>query len=143
MEVIWILLVYLQRILIMLWLTSLFGYILTVIKEKLYLRNNMIVIDNKSVTQEDLDEADIKEFIFNGIKARFGDEIKIVTDCNRKFKGILIGAVNKDKSILMVTYGNKVEKLDIDNIIEFKIISRYGKFFHKNKKDYFERRRNK
>ena len=91
----------------------------------------MIVIENKSVTQADLDEADIKEFIFKGTRARFGDEVKIVTGNNHKFKGILIGAVNKDKSILMVTYNNKVEKLNIDNIVEFKIISKYGKFFYK------------
>lgn len=89
----------------------------------------MIVIENKWVTQEDLDEADIKEFIFNGVEARFGDEIKIVTDCNNKFKGILIGAAKKDRAILLVTYDNKVEKLSINNITQFKIISKYGKFF--------------
>ena len=55
----------------------------------------MIVIENKSVTQKDLDEADIKEFVLNGVKVRFGDEIKIITDCNNKFKGILIGAVKE------------------------------------------------
>lgn len=108
---------------------SVIGYIFTVIKEKHYLKNNMIVIENKSVTQKDLDEADIKEFVLNGVKVRFGDEIKIITDCNNKFKGILIGAVKEERSIMMVTYDNKVEKLDINNIAKFKIISKYGSFF--------------
>ncbi len=122
-------LTYILKFLITLWVISILGYIFTVLKEKRYLKNNMIVIENKWVTQEDLDEADIKEFIFNGVEARFGDEIKIVTDCNNKFKGILIGAAKKDRAILLVTYDNKVEKLSINNITQFKIISKYGKFF--------------
>lgn len=122
-------LTYILKFLITLWVISILGYIFTVLKEKRYLKNNMIVIENKWVTQEDLDEADIKEFIFNGVEARFGDEIKIVTDCNNKFKGILIGAAKKDRAILLVTYDNKVERLSINNITQFKIISKYGKFF--------------
>jgi len=118
----------------MLWIVSVLGYIFTVIKEKLYLKNNMIVIENKSLTQKDLDEADIKEFIFNGVKVRFGDEVKIVTNCNNIFKGILIGATKKDGSIVMVTYDDKVEKLDINNIVQFRLISKYGKFFLKTRR---------
>ena len=118
-----------MQVLLTLWVISVLGYVLTVIKEKIYLRNNMIVIENKWITQEDLDKADIKEFIFNGVQARFGDEFKIVTTCNDIFKGILIGAVKEDMSIIMVTYDNKVEKLDINDIVKFRLISKYGRFF--------------
>jgi beta-lactamase regulating signal transducer with metallopeptidase domain len=118
-----------MQILLILWVISVLGYVFTVIKEKLYLKNNMIVIENKWLTQEDLDKADIKEFIFNGVKVRFGDEIKIVTNGNDIFKGILIGATKKDGSIVMVTYDNKVKMLDINDIVKFRLISKYGRFF--------------
>ena len=118
-----------KTILIMLLFTSVLGYVLVVIKEKIYLKNNVILIDNKHVTQDHLDNTDMKEFFLDGTMLKAGDEIKVITRKEEKFIGILIGASKSEKSILLVTNKNKVIKFKIDNISQFKILSKYGKFF--------------
>ncbi|MBC8588658.1 hypothetical protein [Paratissierella segnis] len=118
-----------NEILIMLFIISVIGYILVVVKEKFYLKNNMIIIDNKNVTQEHLDETDLKEFFLDGKRIRAGDEIKVITKSKDKFIGTIIGATQKEKAILMITNGNQLLRFKIDNIAQFKIISKYGKFF--------------
>ncbi len=118
-----------QTILIILFITSLMGYILTILKEKAYLKNNMIIIDRKAVTQQELNEADVKEFFLDGKKARSGDGIKIVTKEKEKYNGILIGAKKKDREIMIVTYSDQIKTFKIENIEKFKIVSKYGKFF--------------
>lgn len=125
-----ILLIYIQKVLIVLFTVSIFGYILTVLKQKFYLKNNIIVIENRAVTQEELDKADMKQFVLNGKEAKSGDEVKIITDNNDKYEGTLIGIVRKEKALLMVTYNDEIKELKLDNIEKFKIICKYGKFFN-------------
>lgn len=120
---------FIEAILIMLLITSVLGYILVVLKEKLYLKNNIILIDNRHVTQDHLNNTDMKEFFLDGTLLKAGDEIKVVTKKKEKYLGILIGAVKNDKSILVVTHSNKIISFRIENILQFKIISKYGKFF--------------
>lgn len=121
---------YIQIILILLFIASIFGYIFAILKEKLYLKNNIIIIDKKVVTQEHLNEADMKEFILDGLRVKAGDEIKLITKENKKYNGILLGAKKNDKSILMVTHRDEIKLFTIDNIIKFKVVSKYGKFFN-------------
>ena len=102
----------------------------SILKEKMYLRNNIIIIDNKKVTQEHLDETDMKEFILDGVKVKAGDEIRVITKEKKKYNGILIGAKKRDRSILMVTHDDEIKSFKIDNIIKFKILSKYGKFLN-------------
>jgi hypothetical protein len=123
------LIVYIKYFLLMLFMVSVIGYIFAVLKEKLYLKNNIILINKKSITQEHIDEADMKEFVFDGCKVKSGDEIKVVLKGKQKLEGIVIGAKKKERAILMVTHDDKIRKLNIDNIIKFKIVSKYGKFF--------------
>ncbi len=123
------LLYYMQIILVLLFISSIFGYIFVILKEKIYLKNNIIIIDKKIVTQEHLNEVDMKEFILDGFRLKAGDEIKVITKENKKYNGILLGAKKKDKSIMMVTHKNEVKFFTIDNILKFKIVSKYGKFF--------------
>lgn len=122
---------FIQIFLIMLLISSIIGYILVVLKEKMFLKNNIILIDNKFVTQDHLDNTDMKEFILDGTMLKAGDEIRVITRREEKFIGILIGAIQKEKSILLVTHSNKVIKFKVDNIKRFKIVSKYGKFFTK------------
>lgn len=129
MEVDFVLIIYIQRILFVLLLANILGYILVVLKEKIYLKNNMIVIDKKNVTQNHLEEADMKEFILDGTRVKSGDEIKVVTIAKEKIEGILIGAIKKERAILLVTHNDQIKKFDIDNILKFKVVSKYGKFF--------------
>lgn len=124
------LLIYIQKILIVLFAASVCGYIFTVLKQKMYLKNNIIIIENRSVTQEELDKADMKEFIFNGESVKSGDEVKVITSNKDKFEGTLIGIIKKEKALLMVTYKNEIKKLKLDNIEKFKIICKYGQFFN-------------
>ena len=68
---------FITTILILLFIASIFGYIFTILKEKLYLKNNIIFIDKKVVTEEHLNEADLKEFLLDGLRVKAGDEIKL------------------------------------------------------------------
>lgn len=120
---------FITTILILLFIASIFGYIFTILKEKLYLKNNIIFIDKKVVTEEHLNEADLKEFLLDGLRVKAGDEIKVVTKENKKYNGILLGAKLKEKQILMVTYKDEIKLFKIDNILKFKLIRKYGNFF--------------
>lgn len=121
---------YIQTISIILLIGSIFGYILAILREKSYLKNNIIVIDKKSVTQEHLNETDMKEFIIDGLRLKSGDEIRVITKSKKKYNGILIGAKKRDKKIVIVTHEDEIKQFDIKDISKFKIISKYGKFFN-------------
>ena len=90
----------------------------------------MIVIDKKAVTQDHLNETDMKEFVIDGIRMKSGDEIKVKTKEKKSYNGILIGAKKKDKKIIIVTHRDEIKQFEIENILKFKIISKYGKFFN-------------
>lgn len=105
------------------------GYTLVVFKEKFYLKNNIIYIDNRFISQEEIEDTDMQEFFLDGTKLKAGDELSILTKSREKFKGILLGAVQKEQSIKIITYANEVIKLKIESINQFKIMSKYGKFF--------------
>src|SRR5690554_5445170 len=116
-------------VLILLFIASVFGYVFTILKEKLYLKNNIIIIDKKVVTEEHLNEADMKEFILDGLRVKAGDEIKVVTKEKKKYNGILIGAKKMEKSILIVTHKDEIKLFKVDNILKFKLVRKYGNFF--------------
>ncbi|MBC8590436.1 hypothetical protein [Wansuia hejianensis] len=115
---------------ILLFLISLIAYIVIVLKEKVYIKKNIILIDNKNLTQEDIDKIEIKEFILNDKIIRAGDEIRVITKENKTFRGILIGAKMKNKTIHIITYKDEVLELNIDNLLKLRIISKYGRFFN-------------
>ncbi len=118
------------RLVIMLFILSIAGYILVVLKEKYFLRQNIILIDNKHLTQEDIDEIDTNNFIYRGTKMRSGDEIKLTTKENEELKGIIIGAKKEEGIIHIITHDNRIIKCRIDNILKFKIVNKYGSFFN-------------
>lgn len=120
----------------MLFLLSLSGYILVVLKEKFLLKNNMIIIDNKYFKIEMLEETDTKDFMFRGKRVKSGDEVKVVLRGKNKkenkrviYKGILLGAKPKEHSIYLLSYKNEVIVCKTEYIKKFKVTSRYGKFF--------------
>ena len=91
---------HIKTILIVALIINIIGYILVVLKEKLYLKNNIIVINKKSVTEDHLKAADMKEFILDGTRVKSGDEIRIVTLAKDRFEGILIGAIKQERSYI-------------------------------------------
>lgn len=123
--------IYIFRFTIALFILSIAGYVLVVLKEKFLLKNNMIVIDNKHLTQDDLSETDINEFIFKGQRIKSGDEISVITKKDEKVQGIIIGAKKSEDAIHIITYNNDVIKCRIDNILKFRVVSKYGMFFNK------------
>lgn len=108
---------------------SVLGYSLTVLKEKYYLKNNIILIDNKHISQDEIDDTDMQEFFLDGTRLKAGDEISVVTKTKEKFRGVVLGAVQQEQSIKLITCANEVIKLKIESIKQFKIMSKYGKFF--------------
>lgn len=119
-----------QDLAIFLFLMSCFGYILIIVREKIYIKKNIIVIENKYLTKEDIEEVNINEFILRGTRVRSGDEIKIVTSDKKTLNGVLIGGNRQNKSIHMITFDNKIKKIEMNNILKFKTISKYGKFLN-------------
>lgn len=120
---------YILVISVLLFITSMVGYIFSTLKEKSYLKNNMIIIDKKIVTQDHLNETDIKEFVLDGLRVKAGDEIRVITKGKRIYNGILIGAKKSDRAILMVTHSDEIKTFKVDNIVRLKILTKYGMFF--------------
>lgn len=120
---------FLKNLIYILLSVSIIGYILIVIKEKIYLKNNTIVLDNKVVTNEIINEADINEFLIGSLKLRSGDEITLILNSKEKLKGIVIGAKRREKALLLITHSNEILRLKINNIKKIRVVSKYGKFF--------------
>lgn len=120
---------YIQVILIILLICSVSGYVMTVLKEKALLKNMTLVIDNKSVTNKDLEESDQFFFTIEDEFVKAGDEIKLLTKKKRKISGIIIGLKKKEEKIIMVTYKDEIVHLKIQDVLKFKVTSRYGQFF--------------
>ncbi|MFA5524156.1 MAG: hypothetical protein WDA24_07340 [Tissierellales bacterium] len=116
-------------VLLMFLLVSIIGYVLVVIKERLYLNDNMIVLGKKSVTQEHIDDTDMKFFSIGGISLKTGDEIKVILSNNSKVNGIVIGAKKIKKEILVVTSNDEIRSFKIEKIKRIRIVSKYGEFF--------------
>ncbi len=120
---------YLRMVLIISLIVSVTGYILVVLREKYYLNNNIIVLDNSSVTSEDFEDIDINQMSYKGIRLKTGDEVKIVTRQKVMYQGTLIGGKLKDGILRMVTYSDEIKEIQMDNILKLKLVRAYGKFF--------------
>lgn len=118
-----------QMLLIVLLSVSIFGYILVVVKEKIHLKDNVIVIEKDSVTQDFIDKADIRVFMLGDEELKAGDEIKLITSNNKQVAGIIIGARVKENDIILVTHKDEIKKLKVDTIKKIKVVSKYGRFF--------------
>ena len=116
-------------ILITLFLVSIFGYVIVVMKEKSHLKDSTIIIDKRSVTQDLIDQAEIQIFMLGSEEIRTGDEIKLITSNNKKLEGIVIGARIKQNELMLVTHRDEVTKLKVDMIKKIKVVSKYGMFF--------------
>lgn len=105
------------------------AYVLTILKEKIYLNNNVIFLDHGDLKQEDLEHLDIKHFMLGSTEIMVGDEVKIMLEDNHKVTGTVLGANKSNNTIAIITKERDVEKLSIRSIRKLKVISRYGKFF--------------
>jgi len=119
---------YVLRIAVILWIGSLTGYIFIVLKEKIYLKNNMIYLDYKNVDPEQIKDVEIKHFKLGTHELMAGDEIKVKLKGAKSIKGTVLGLAKDKKTILLM--GSKgIKNLEIRAIKELKVASKYGKFF--------------
>ncbi|WP_053956921.1 hypothetical protein [Inediibacterium massiliense] len=121
---------YLMNILWAIFIIFFLGYIFTILKEKYYLWNHFIFIDSKAISQEHIDEVETRYFKIGKIRIMAGDEMKIYFHNKNVTKGIIVGAKLKDNRLLIVNPKDEVEFVNVDEIKDIKIISRYGKFFN-------------
>lgn len=105
------------------------GYILTILKEKFYLNNNIILLDNKNLNHEDIKKLDIKHFMLGTTEIMAGDEVKIILENDNKLTGTVLGANKISNTIAITTRDRSVTELNIKSIRKLKVVSRYGKFF--------------
>ncbi len=118
---------YFITILIVLLLTCIVGYVAATMKEKVYLSKDMIVLNNRNISQNDIDKVDARCFSIGSVEIMSGDEIKIVRDNLEIVKGMVIGA-NTQKNTIVVAENSKPVEVGTNGIKRIKIISRYGKF---------------
>ncbi len=119
---------YIKIILITSLVISLMGFLFATIREKYYLKNNIIIIDNNSLTEDVFEDIDINQMFFKGLKIKTGDELKIKTK-DRTYKGILLGGKFKEGVIKILINSEELIELEVKNIIEVKLLREYGKFF--------------
>ena len=105
------------------------GYILKILKEKFYLNNNIILLDNKNLNHEDIKKLDIKHFMLGTTEIMAGDEVKIILENDNKLTGTVLGANKISNTIAITTRDRTVTELNIKSIRKLKVVSRYGKFF--------------
>ncbi len=86
---------YLIILVTVLLMVSATGYLFTVLREKMDLFNNRVIIKSKKVSQNTLDKIDLKIFKLGNIKLTIGDEIRIYLKNNNLVQGTLIGAKKK------------------------------------------------
>jgi len=120
---------YLLKILIILFIVSIFGYLISLLKEKYDLFNNRITFKSEKITQKFLDELDLKIFKLGNINLSIGDQIKIHLKNNNSIKGTVLGAKKKDNILCILTLEDKIIELNVSRIKRLRIISRYGRIF--------------
>lgn len=102
--------------------------IVAVIREKIALSNNMIVIENDHISNADLERAEVKIFMIQGKKIHAGDRIKVITNFKDKIEGMVLGIDTKKEALILAADASVVD-IKFGKIADVKLISRYGKFF--------------
>ncbi|WP_432400738.1 hypothetical protein [Wukongibacter sp. M2B1] len=120
---------YLLKLSIVLLIVSIFGYLLSLLKEKYDLFNNRISFKSKKITQNLLDEIDLKIFKLGNIHLSIGDQIKIYLKNSRAIKGTVLGAKKQDNTLCILTLEDKVVELNVSKIKRLRILSKYGRLF--------------
>lgn len=120
--------IYIKIILIISLILSISGYIFAVLREKYYLRKNIIIIDNKYIKKSHLKGLDMNSFIYNKIYLKTGDELKIITQ-KKTYKGILLGGKFNEGIIRIVIKPHNILEIRLNEILKLKVTKKYGKFF--------------
>ncbi|SKC87329.1 LSm family protein [Maledivibacter halophilus] len=120
---------YLLHILIVLFIVAIFGYFISILKEKYDLLNNKVTLKSKKITQKFLDELDLKIFKLGRLNLSIGDQIKIYLNNNNSIKGTILGAKKDDNILCILTIEDKIVELKVNKIKKLRILSKYGRIF--------------
>lgn len=111
---------------------ALTGYISTTLMEK-----HSLMVDNMPHNLRGIDQEVIEGlspwFTFRGHEMMAGDELAIALPEMDIFKAIIVGA-NSEKQEIVVLRNGEVQKLDNEEILAFRVLSKYGQFFNTKRK---------
>ncbi len=117
------------KISIVLFIVAIFGYLMSLLKEKYDVVNNRITFKSKKITQTFLDELDLKAFKLGNINLSIGDQIKIFLNNDNSVKGTVLGAKREDNILCILTLEDKIMELKVSKIKRLRILSKYGRIF--------------
>ncbi len=120
---------YIEMILFLSLMLSVFGYLFSVIKEKLDLKNQRVSIRSKSVTQDLIDDVDFKVFKLGERRLNIGDEISVRLKNNNMVKGTLIGAKKVENALCIVTSEDELLDVHVARIKKLRVTLKYGRLF--------------
>ncbi len=108
---------------------SVFGYVMTVLKEKMDLYHDRVHIPSQKLTQMDIDSVELKAFRVGKVNLMIGDQIQVYLKDNVRIRGTVLGARKKDNSLCLVTSRDELVTLSVPAIRKLKVVTRYGKIF--------------
>lgn len=108
--------------------TSLFGYVFCVLKERVDLFHQRIEFKSDSITQDYIDDVEMKSFKLGRKTLLIGDEVKVYLNSKVFIKGVILGAKKSQNKLCLVTDSDELLELSVSNIRKLKILSKYGRF---------------
>lgn len=107
---------------------ALFGYVFSVLKERVDLYNQRINLKSNSITQEYIDDVEMKSFKLGRKTLLIGDEVKVYLNSKVFIKGVILGAKKSQNKVCLITESDELLELSVANIRKLKILSKYGRF---------------
>jgi hypothetical protein len=105
-----------------------FGYIFCVLKERVDLFNQRIEFKSDSITQDYIDDVEMKSFKLGRKTLLIGDEVKVYLNSKVFIKGVILGAKKSQNKLCLITETDELLELSVSNIRKLKILSKYGRF---------------
>ncbi len=120
---------YIELILIIGLALSAFGYLFSIIRERINLRQHKVEIKSRAVTQDLIDTMDFKVFKLGEKKLNIGDEVKVHLKNDNLVKGTLIGARKVENALCIVTEDDELLDVHVPGIKKLRVTLKYGRLF--------------
>ena len=120
---------YIEMILVMSLAVSIFGYLFSVIKERMDLKNQRVSIKSKKLTQDIIDSIDFKVFKLGEKKLNIGDEVSVRLKNNNLVRGTLVGARKVENALCIVTDDDELLDVHVARIKKLRVTLKYGRLF--------------
>lgn len=117
------------ELLLILLALAVLGYLASAFKETLDFKRAIVRFKSHKVTQNLIDQYDLKIFKLGGLRVNIGDEVKIVLENEVQLKGCILGARKKLDALALVTDFDEIVELNIRQIRKFKIVTKYGRLY--------------